>query len=555
MKTGKIFGLLGLALCAVFTSCDEEFNDDYTAASVSGAQVYFSSEAPSVVEVSKDTTACEISLNRAVTAGSLEVALNVTSTSDLYSIPSKVTFADGADSAPISIKYDGDAIEYGVFDTVTVSLADATITSSWGVSSYTFVIGCPEPWTEWAPFAAGTCTWTYTQYYNGDDPGLKIYYRSNKVNTAQAQFLIKNALSGIDVVFDYNTETGAVTLPETKFDVHSSYGDVFVSDLDTYAGNGQVGAFDAEQGIIEIPLIYYVGAGYFGYGYEYIYIDGYNRKDLTTEVTYAGKFEDAEGNLFVVASANLGPDVESAQLALIPGELTQELFDEILGGTYTQMMEIAASGEYRMPADSLETGKYSFVLVSYSEGEAADYATAAFKYTNSAEPAETWTDLYVGNYTYTLFFGSEEEPYTDENLVLSVSDSDPSRYKISNWGYGVDFMFTMAEDGTILVDDCETGYVHSQVGMIYVVDYVTYTGSPEAPSSYDPETGTFNFALVYYYDGGYAAFGYEKFVLTAAAGAKNRIAKADKELAKKNVSCKLVPTLKNGAINAIPVIR
>ena len=547
MKTGKIFGLLGLALCAVFTSCDEEFNDDYTAASVSGAQVYFSSEAPSVVEVSKDTTACEISLNRAVTAGSLEVALNVTSTSDLYSIPSKVTFADGADSAPISIKYDGDAIEYGVFDTVTVSLADATITSSWGVSSYTFVIGCPEPWTEWAPFAAGTCTWTYTQYYNGDDPGLKIYYRSNKVNTAQAQFLIKNALSGIDVVFDYNTETGAVTLPETKFDVHSSYGDVFVSDLDTYAGNGAVGAFDAEQGIITIPLIYYVGAGYFGYGNEYIYIDGYNRKDLTTEVEYAGKFENAEGNVFVVANTNLGPDVESAKLALVPGSLTQETFDAILGGTYSPMVDVEASGEVKMAADSLETGEYTFVLVSYSEGEAADYATASFKFKKSGEAAETWTDLYVGNYTYTLFFGSEEEPYTDENLVLSVSDSDPSRYKISNWGYGVDFIFTMAEDGTILVDDCETGYVTDQYGMVSIMDLVTFAGSAEyGTSSYNPETGAFIFAIAYYVEAGTLAYGQETFVLTGKAGAKSRIAKANKEMGSVNVS--INRTLKNAPI-------
>ena len=112
----------------------------------------------------------------------------------------------------------------------------------------------------------------------------------------------------------------------------------------------------------------------------------------------------------------------------------------------------------------------------------------------------------------------------------------------------------MAEDGSILVNDCETGY-ESQYGMVNVVDYVTYSEKTDAPSYYDPETGVFNFAVSYYVSAGTLGSGYETFALTGKANAKSRIAKADKEVAKKNVSCKLILTLKNDPINAIPVIR
>jgi hypothetical protein len=439
----------------------------------------------------------------------------------------------------LTITYNPENVVYGVFDTITVAVKDASLATPWGGTAYTFVIGCPEPWTEWGAFTtpsgakSTTCDWEYTQYWSGVDEGLKLQYRENKVNTAQAQFLVSNALYGVDVTIDYDKESGALTIPETFTGyVHSSYGNLFMSDLDTYAGNGAVGKLDLEEGIMTIPVIYYVGAGYFGYGNEYIYLGGYERKDLTTEVTYAGKFEDAEENLFVVANATLGADVESANLAIIPGKLTQEALNAIIDGTYEPIYEITASGEVKVPANDLEDGEYSIVLVSFSEGAAADFATATFNFTKGAKVEETWTALYTGTYTYTVFFGSPEEPGTDEGLVLYRSDLDPTRYKITNWGYGVDFIFTMDEAGNVVVPQNETGYTHPQYGMVSAVDYSIYTGKTDVPSYFDAETNTFKFALVYCVEAGSVGAGYETFVLTGAAPseAKSRAFGAQKNL-------------------------
>ena len=346
---------------------------------------------------------------------------------------------------------------------------------------------------------------------------MKLEYRENLVNTTVAQFKISNALAGVDVIIDYNKATNALTIPETfSGTTYSSNGNVYVSDLSTYQAGMPAGEFNAEEGIMDLTIIYYVGAGYLAYGNETVYLDGYVRKDLTTEVTYAGKFEDAEENLFVVANATLGADVESANLAIVPGKLTLEALNAIIDGTYEPIYEITASGEVKVPANDLEDGEYSFVLVSFSEGAAADFATATFNFTKGAKVEETWTALYTGTYTYTVFFGSPEEPGTDEG-VLYRSDLDPTRYKITNWGYGVDFIFTMDEAGNVVVPQNETGYTHPQYGMVSAVDNSIYTGKADVPSYFDAETNTFKFALVYCVEAGSVGAGYETFVLTGAA--------------------------------------
>lgn len=567
MKTGKIFGLMLIALTAMFTSCDEEadLNDsDYKNIAMQTAQVYFSSELPAQQDVSQDASEIEIPINRIVTKGDLDVELNVAASSDVFTIPTTVSFADGEATTPLKITYNPEDLEYGDYTIVNIELKDSSAVSQWGVSSYAFAIGLPEPWSDWGAFItpegkeATTCDWEYTQYFSGLDAGLKLYYRENKVTTSQAQFLVSNALYGVDVTINYNKETGALTIPETFTGyVHSSYGNLFMSDLDTYAGNGAVGKLDLEEGIMTIPVIYYVGAGYFGYGNEYIYLSGYNRKDLETGVTYAGKFEDAEENIFVVANATLGADVESAKLALIPGKLTQEALNAIIDGTYEPIYEVTASGEVKVPANDLEDGEYTFVLVSYSEGVAANFATATFNFTKGAKVEETWTALYTGTYTYTLFFGTPEEPGADEGLVLHRSDLDPTRYKITNWGYGVDFIFTMDEAGNVVVPQNETGYNHPQYGMVSAVDYSIYTGQTDAPSFFDAETSTFNFALVYYVEEGYLDYGYETFVLTGAAPseAKSRAFDSQKKNLKVAKTATPVKVLSNKPIESPVVIK
>ena len=129
-------------------------------------------------------------------------------------------------------------------------------------------------------------------------------------------------------------------------------------------------------------------------------------------------------------------------------------------------------------------------------------------------------------FAYTQFFGSEEEPADDEGLVLYESDKVDGRYKITDWGYGVDFIFQMNEDGTCMVEDQFTGYTHSSYGDVYVDDLVDYTGNTDSGYSYYAD-GVFHFAVIYYVSAGYFGYGEETFTLTGyyseEAKAKSKI--------------------------------
>lgn len=128
-----------------------------------------------------------------------------------------------------------------------------------------------------------------------------------------------------------------------------------------------------------------------------------------------------------------------------------------------------------------------------------------------------WNALYKGIYTYTLFFGSDDEPYEAE-LTLSQRDDNENIYKLSGWGYnGEDFTFQFLNTGYILVDTQTSGYVHPSYGEVMVTDYATYSGNSPKYSYYDSETGMFYFAISYYVSAGSFGSGYETYQITDAA--------------------------------------
>ena len=59
------------------------------------------------------------------------------------------------------------------------------------------------------------------------------------------------------------------------------------------------------------------------------------------------------------------------------------------------------------------------------------------QYTIRVGIPETWSVKYTGDYLYSQFLSGD-----DPGLELLQSDIYPNRWKITNWGYGVDFCFT-----------------------------------------------------------------------------------------------------------------
>ena len=114
----------------------------------------------------------------------------------------------------------------------------------------------------------GTGTYTYSQFWEGDDDGLVIS-KSSADNT----YRIANWGGGTNFEFTWDPETNKCTVPEqfTGY-THSSYGDVFVSDVPTYTDEVTYEDFpcsyDPATKTFTFNLIYYVSAGDFNKGPE-----------------------------------------------------------------------------------------------------------------------------------------------------------------------------------------------------------------------------------------------------------------------------------------------
>ncbi|MCR4825094.1 MAG: hypothetical protein K5849_07050 [Bacteroidales bacterium] len=124
------------------------------------------------------------------------------------------------------------------------------------------------------------------------------------------------------------------------------------------------------------------------------------------------------------------------------------------------------------------------------------------------QKAYTWEQIGTGTYTYNpdcLFSGS------DPGLPIYKAVGLPV-YKIANWCYGVDFLFTLNSDNTTTVHDQYIGYTHSTYGKIYIDDVNDYAGSTAFPSGeWDSSSKTYTFYVIYYDATGPWGYGFESF--------------------------------------------
>lgn len=144
----------------------------------------------------------------------------------------------------------------------------------------------------------------------------------------------------------------------------------------------------------------------------------------------------------------------------------------------------------------------SITLSIADEKEVTPYGLSSI--TIKASVPESWTYIGTGTYTYYNY-------YSDDDPGLKFYKSNANRYKIENWGGGVDFFFSEEADGTISVQDIFTGINNSNYGKVYVCersDRFKFDGH-----SYQ-QNGTYYFATGYYVSaGGFAFNDYETFVL------------------------------------------
>ena len=145
MIMNKIFKNALVAFVAIMgltmTSCVNKY--EYSGATDEGSKVFFGNDLASTVDVSFDDNKFQVAVSRTNTAGELTVPVNITMSEGSIFTPSanSVTFADGEATTYLTFTYDPANIEYGKYDDIKVQIDDASLASTYGLSTYAFKAG------------------------------------------------------------------------------------------------------------------------------------------------------------------------------------------------------------------------------------------------------------------------------------------------------------------------------------------------------------------------------------------------------------------------------
>ncbi|MBQ0080728.1 MAG: hypothetical protein KBS95_04175 [Alistipes sp.] len=504
MKNFKyILGLVALTLGFLLVSCSDDIKYD-PAVKPEGAQVYFSNEAPTTFDASANTDKLVIDVLRVDTQEAL--TLNVIGATvneedaSLFTFPTTVKFAAGADKASYTISFNRSQMVDGQSYPITVNILDleGNITTPYGSSALSITVNAALEWIDQYMLVdpskflddnlteadyqldengnkiVQTVTYTYVQMWSGDDENL-TFKRAKGTN----RFRVSNWGGGTDFEFivdknqtvTVNGKQCYVVIVPDQFTgyTHSSYGDVYVVDSANYTGEGYnawPSYFDAENGRFVPNVTFYVSAGYFGMGEEYCTLD-IIKYDLDINVQYNGMFVEADN---VTASALLeftyGADVQSLDYVIAEGTLTDEELAAKLQAILDGTIEVSTLEPNETLSEivkaKLEAGFYTIVaLPKKDDAYQPDYAISYnfyFPGLNSSVPdCDVNAKLYyvsdkLPSYSSqfpdysSLAFVISSESKDVKTVTTLMADKETFDYYLTSKGYTLEEL--VAEYGT-----------------------------------------------------------------------------------------------------------
>lgn len=200
-------------------------------------------------------------------------------------------------------------------------------------------------------------------------------------------------------------------------------------------------------------------------------------------------------------------------------------------GFETQNIGLTAVGDSVYAKINTSDCQYSAAVITLNITFQNEDGSIVYGTANEVLSNITWTAIGTGTYTYGSGMFDDDDATshaTDQGLTLSKRDDRNDTYKISNWGFGVDFTFTWNQTtNECTVPEQEAGYTHPSYGTIYVGDMNAFGGYSYSnyPCYYDPDTQTFHFYIAYYVSAGYFAYGDETFQVTFSTNGTAQVKK------------------------------
>lgn len=407
MKSLKYI-LLFLAAAVTFTACEEE----WTPGEPDAAQcVYFPSDIRSFT-LSTEDTSVEFPVYRAVAGDAVAVNLltsvvdpTTESETDLFTVPTSVSFAAGEAETSFVITFDAAQLEAGVNYQVLLQVKDAEFRGNYGLSSLSFTIGLPEPWV-----SLGEGIYRdnfYSCLVNGLDPGYMAYVdiqqhavETNRVR-AYALFgrnMMASFYGGIPEFVEYYAEDVSLefdlTDPEAviiKGDADDKFGGAPAQSVGftmegltvnlVMADPNKLGVFS--DGIISFPhpnSLYVVDESYYGViandaGLFAFALPGASFVDPSISASYAGMTVNAEGEAKAIIEFSLGFDVTSYKFVALDADATataEEIIAGIKDGTLEEGVYVAEDASQLAWELPVKKGIFTIVAVPYIGEDAYD---------------------------------------------------------------------------------------------------------------------------------------------------------------------------------------
>lgn len=489
---------LSMALVAV-TGCTKEVDYD-PASQMTNDQVFFAIDAVSSVDLQDNQDSFTVYVSRVNKSGTLTVDLDSYAMAgkeetNIFTVPSSVTFEDGADKAPINVTFDFNDIAPETTYTVTLDLVGESLTPYGKSEQEVSVIYAP--WSEWVEMDG------YASYTNGSpfaftDDQLVIKERASLLNPNMVQYSVEEVFAyeyNIDIDVDLSTNSVRVPLQQTGYlnggamiYICDSY--TFLTEVasisganpDDYASRSY---FNPETGLITINAVlwYPKDGGTLGYwgmdNYDYVQLPGY--PDYNVLMSNQGTYISEAGQEYTIIKTEKGNDVASYAITLKQGYLDateiQAVVDAIIADTETTLYN--ESQEFQFPV--YEEDYYTCITVNYdSAGEPQNFSV--YQFYNEIMGVDWnagWTTVTKNAEFYDVFFAGYmwAQPYSWE-VEVQQSDSYPGYYRIVK-PYGSNPYGEAVERGHyyVYVDATNPNSVVVYPSFISYIDYPYYVAS------------------------------------------------------------------------------
>ncbi len=446
MKLYNILTVSGLSLIlAGAAGCTKEV-DYEPAVAPTGAQIFFASNAPSSYSLDEGQNSVTVDVNRLSKNGAVSANIQATASvggeaTNIFAIPSTVSFTDGSETAPITITFDFNNIEPETNYSISLQLEGEGL-STYGKTTQNISIQY-APWSSWTKMD-GDAYWTTAMY--GGTYGYPIYERKSLLNPSQVQYDIPDLIvEDYDLVISVNTETKVVTV--APFDTGDPYDagapDIWMCDAYTYytevapnattaAGYKDASYFDPETGLITVMMRYYVpGVGGWAPEVDTFQLPGY--PDYNMSMANAGTYISEAGQEYSILSVVKGTDVASYAIELKQGNLEDEEIEAEVAAIIANSETVLYNDNRDFQFPVYEEDYYTCITVSYdASGEAKGHnAYIFYNEINGVDWNEGWTTVTkTAEFNDIFFAGALVARPGSWKVEVQESNDMPGYYRI-----------------------------------------------------------------------------------------------------------------------------